>query len=275
MSVATEIYHLQQLPRYGSEKPYTMRYVPDGGVAVTNVEREKHVVSVKDMRRDVDCDAFNLDRNGFTVSKMATEMKYEDYDDHEKITNVYLPAIESKLLAYFPGSTVDFVSYLVSRHEPAARSETFSHKVKIRKREQSFPYSTGERYSFAQPNIVAHVDATSDDLIRQICRRHGDDADRLLRGRCQYITVWKPLKGPLHDYPLALCDFQSLDPERDLEPQDIVDRDEVLENVHVYHRPQHQWYYLSGQQDSEALVFRQADTQAKKFGELLEVMRSS
>jgi hypothetical protein len=113
---------------------------------------------------------------------------------------------------------------------------------------------------------VAHVDATSDDLIRQIERRHGDDAERLLRGRCQYITIWKPLRGPLHDYPLALCDFRSLDADRDLEPQDIVDRDEVLENVHVYHRPEHQWYYLSGQQDCEALVFRQADTAIKKFG---------
>jgi hypothetical protein len=71
----------------------------------------------------------------------------------------------------------------------------------------------------------------------------------------------------LHDYPLALCDFRSLDPEKDLEPQDIVDRDEVLENVHVYHRPQHKWHYLSGQRDSELLVFRQADTHARKFGE--------
>lgn len=114
---------------------------------------------------------------------------------------------------------------------------------------------------------MAHVDATSEDLIRQIVRRHPNDAEKLLDGRCQYITLWKPLRGPLHDYPLAVCNSRSLDFDRDLEPQDIVDRHEVLENVHVYHKPEHRWHYLSGQKDSEVLVFRQADTDEKKFGE--------
>jgi hypothetical protein len=90
----------------------------------------------------------------------------------------------------------------------------------------------------------------------------------LLDGRIQYITIWKPLRGPLHDYPLALCDKQSVDDEKDFEPQDIVDRDEVLENVHVYHRKRHAWCYLEGQEDTELLIFRQADTLQKGFGKL-------
>lgn len=144
---------------------------------------------------------------------------------------------------------------------------------KIRKREGSFPYSTGESYTFGQPNIVAHIDATPDDLVRQVKRRHGADAENILNGRAQYITIWKPLRGPLHDYPLALCDRQSVNCAKDLEPQDIVDRDEVLENVHVYHRPQHEWYYLSGHLDSELLVFRQADTHAEGFGKTVAQAR--
>lgn len=55
-------------------------------------------------------------------------------------------------------------------------------------------------------------------------------------------------------------------PDTDLEAHDVVDRNEVLENVHVYHRPRHQWHYLSEQLDSEVLVFRQADTRADGFG---------
>lgn len=115
---------------------------------------------------------------------------------------------------------------------------------------------------------MAHIDATPEDLVRQVRRRHGPNAKRLLDGRVQYITIWKPLRGPLHDYPLALCDKQSVDFKQDLEPQDIVDRDEVLENVHVYHRAKHTWCYLKGQTDNELLVFRQADTMGSKFGEL-------
>jgi hypothetical protein len=113
---------------------------------------------------------------------------------------------------------------------------------------------------------VAHIDATPDDLVRQVKRRHKARADHLLSGRVQYITIWKPLRGPLYDYPLALCDKQSVDVRKDLEPQDIVDRDEVLENVHVYHRKKHAWYYLNGQKDTELLIFRQADTLQGGYG---------
>jgi hypothetical protein len=115
---------------------------------------------------------------------------------------------------------------------------------------------------------VAHIDATPDDLVRQVKRRHEARADHLLSGRVQYITIWKPLRGPSYDYPLALCDKESVDVRKDLEPQDIVDRDEVLENVHVYHRKKHAWCYLNGQKDTELLIFRQADTLQEGYGEL-------
>ena len=110
MSITTEIYHLQELPRYGEEKPYTMRYVPDKQVAVSNVAREKHAVPVRNMR-DERC---RLDEHGFTVSSLSQTMDYADFDSPEKITDVYMPALETILRQHFPGCTVDFVSYLVS-----------------------------------------------------------------------------------------------------------------------------------------------------------------
>lgn len=91
-----------------------MRYVPDDNIAVTNVQREKHLVSVTDMREGIVDGSLEFDRNGFTMSSLETCMKYEDYNDHEKITNVYLPALELILNKFFPASTIDFVSYLVS-----------------------------------------------------------------------------------------------------------------------------------------------------------------
>lgn len=114
---------------------------------------------------------------------------------------------------------------------------------------------------------MAHIDTTANDLERQIRDRHGQNAAKKLNKRCQWISVWKPLRGPLFDWPLAVCDGNTVDRAKDLEPQDIVDQHEVLENVHVYHRDAHRWYYLSGQQDSELLIFRQADTMQGSFGE--------
>jgi hypothetical protein len=112
MSISTEIYHLQELSRYASEKPYTMRYVPEGGTAVSNVLREKHVVSVKDVRDSKH--KYTLDQNGFMISQLAGSLDYGVFDSQEAIEKSYFPELETILLAQFPRSTIDFVSYLVA-----------------------------------------------------------------------------------------------------------------------------------------------------------------
>ena len=113
MSIITEIYHLQELPRYMSEKPYTMRYVPEGGTAVSNVLREKHKLLVKDIRGSEH--EYTLDRNGFTISQLRTSLDYVTFDGQDAIEKNYFPELEAILLDLFPESTVDFVSYLVLR----------------------------------------------------------------------------------------------------------------------------------------------------------------
>lgn len=117
MSINTEIYHLQELPRYGSEKPYTMRYVPEGGSAVSNVLREKHMHIVKNIR-DTKHD-YTLERNGFVISRLPTSLDYATFDSQEAIEKEYFPELETILLDLFPGSTIDFVSYLVPQVAPS------------------------------------------------------------------------------------------------------------------------------------------------------------
>lgn len=74
-------------------------------------------------------------------------------------------------------------------------------------------------------------------------------------------SVWRPLFGPLRDWPLALCDYSTVDPEKDYEVCDDVYADNgVDENYVIYHRPGHEWYYLSDQDATEMLLFRQYDT---------------
>lgn len=113
---------------------------------------------------------------------------------------------------------------------------------------------------------MAHVDTTPADFRRQVRNRYENRSDKILGQQCQYITIWKPLKGPLYDWPLALCDSATVNPETDFEPQDIVDLTEVLENIHVYYKDSHKWCYLSGQQDDEVLVFRQAGILPDRLG---------
>lgn len=112
MDIVTEIYHLQELSLYEHEKPYTMRYLPDGPIPASNVSREKKEVAVKDMRGMEN--TYSLSKNGFTVKSFQSQMRYEDYDSHDAITNIYLKEIQEVLSGLFPEDDIDFVSYLVS-----------------------------------------------------------------------------------------------------------------------------------------------------------------
>lgn len=72
--------------------------------------------------------------------------------------------------------------------------------------------------------------------------------------------MWKPLKGPVRDWPLALCDNSTIDPTNDLQASDLVFADYVVENCQVYYTSEQKWYYIRDQQATEVWVFVQADS---------------
>ena len=74
-------------------------------------------------------------------------------------------------------------------------------------------------------------------------------------------SLWKPLRGPLTDWPLALCDAQTVDKQRDFIASDVVTRTGFTENFQCYYNPDYRWYYLNNQLASEIIIFRQTDTE--------------
>lgn len=62
------------------------------------------------------------------------------------------------------------------------------------------------------------------------------------------------------DWPLAVCDFRSVDAEEDLEMVDTVLPHRVNEIYHLRHNKAHRWYYLSDQKPSEALIMKIHDS---------------
>ena len=70
------------------------------------------------------------------------------------------------------------------------------------------------------------------------------------------------MKGPVHEWPLALCDADSVSPGNDFVANDTVfSADVVRENVMVHFNATHRWHYLSDQMPSELLLFRQVDSE--------------
>jgi hypothetical protein len=79
------------------------------------------------------------------------------------------------------------------------------------------------------------------------------------------------LKGPVKDWPLALCDPRSIDVKNDLEPCDLVYPDYVVENRQLYWAENQEWWWCSDQTEDEAWIFLQSDTDSRtKPGTLLE-----
>jgi hypothetical protein len=77
-------------------------------------------------------------------------------------------------------------------------------------------------------------------------------------------STWRPLFGPLEDWPLALMDYTSLNKAHDLIASDNIYVHRIRENYNVLWNKEHQWYFLENQQPHEILVFKTFDTHATK-----------
>ena len=71
--------------------------------------------------------------------------------------------------------------------------------------------------------------------------------------------MWKPLSGPLSDWPLACCLRQDGLPNVANEALDVVFPDRVREIALPYYGSGQEWVYLKDQKESEYLLFLQGE----------------
>lgn len=69
--------------------------------------------------------------------------------------------------------------------------------------------------------------------------------------------MWRVTRGPTRKWPLALCDYQSLEIPDDIEKADVVHRTYVGEQILMYWNRNHLWYFLDTQNVENTIVFRQ------------------
>ena len=217
------------------DKPHTYNYEPPAGTPTQNFSDDAHGVTVQDLRgREA---AFTLDRHGFAAARhRSAEVAFEDED---RIRDVYYPESEA-LLAKLLG---------------ADRVLTFDHTIRRRT-----PGQPDHRDGARQPVARVHVDQT--DLSgRERVGRHlpPDEADRRLVGRVRIVNLWRPIRGPVFDRPLAMADGGSLAPG-DLVATDLLYPDRTGETYSVTYNPAHRWYYWSGMQPDEVLLLKCYDS---------------
>jgi hypothetical protein len=218
-----------------TERPRNYTYDPPPGVARSNTVSETHVVPIHDMR-GIEAE-ISLDREGFELLGHVSAVR--DFYDDQEVRTTYYPEAE-RLIAEATGASRVFV---------------FDHTVRRRVLGAEDRGAGVPR----QPATRVHVDHTAKSGPRRVRDLLGGEAEELLKGRVQVINLWRPIRGPLRDAPLAVCDARSVSP-KDLVPSDLVYRNRVGETYAVTYNPDHRWFYVPEMQRDEALLLKCFDS---------------
>ena len=212
----------------GAEKP--VRYVsdPPPGVPAWNGIDDPRDIRIEDARGRED--EFTLDRNGFQLVQAPSSVT--DFYSPEEVERVYYPEVEQVL----------------KKTLGATRVQIFDHTVRNVARE-------GAR----EPSRRVHNDHTVNSAPRRVRDHLGTEAPELLKQRYGIVNVWRPIRGPVADSPLALCDARSFSND-DLIASDLVYPHVRGETSSVEYKPGHRWYYFSDQLPDEALLIRVHDS---------------
>jgi hypothetical protein len=212
----------------GAEKP--VRYVgepPPGTPAYSGID-DPHDIRIEDARgRETE---FSLDQNGFQLLKVPTQVK--DFYSPEEVKSVYYPEVERLLKEKLGASRVFIFDHTV-RNAGLADGRTPSRQV--------------------------HNDHTVNSAPRRVRDHLGEEASELLKHRFGVVNVWRPIRGPVLDSPLALCDARTFSND-DLIASDLVYSHVRGETSRVEFQQNHRWYYFSEQQRDEVLLIRVHDS---------------
>ncbi|KAF9266183.1 hypothetical protein L218DRAFT_858584 [Marasmius fiardii PR-910] len=209
---------------------------PPEGVTPVNYGAIEHTMQIENVRDKED--TFTLDNAGFFFGKQAPNHK--SFSTDEEIEKEYYP------------ESID----LIKRFTGATKVVLFDHTVRRRVEGES-----GSDPRKRGPVPRAHVDQTPLAAHNRV-RRHlpAAEAEERLKHRFQIINLWRPISHPADDWPLAVCDFRSVNWEKDLVPVDLVYPDKVGETFGVNYNPEHKWKYLRGMTPEEFILIKCYDS---------------
>jgi hypothetical protein len=230
--------HIQATLNYVAatgEKFVSYAYEPPAGIPLSNVQVEGRETTIHDLRPAAS--EFELDEVGFKLLTHRSAVK--NFWDEEEIKRVYYP------------ESVD----LLKRVTGATEVRVFDHTLRRRVPGKN-DRSTGVQ---RQPANLVHVDQTATSGMERLRVAYPDEADELLRRRIAIVNLWRPIKSPVLDAPLAVCDARSVAP-KDLIASDLVYRDRRGETYNLVYNPAQRWFYAPEMRADEILLLKCFDS---------------
>jgi hypothetical protein len=167
--------------------------------------------------------SFSLDTEGFALREI--ESSFERWDDDAAIRD----------------SFYDQVVAFVKRSVGAQRVIVFDHTIrtKLNAAQQTAEHTTTQR----APVMLAHCDYTPLSGPLRVRQLLGAEGDELLKRRVAFYNFWMPLRRPVEEKPLAMCDVTSTQAD-DFLTLKMNYRDRIGEIYVLRHATKHHWWYF-------------------------------
>ena len=217
----------------GVERPVSYAYTPPLGTPQTTRRNSPQTVTIRNARPFLG--QLSLDTQGFVHAHQDSKVK--NFYDENEVREIYYPEVE-RLLKDATGAVKAVIFDHVVRCTPKARQ--------------------GEK-GVREPARIVHNDYSFTSAPRRVRDHLPGEAEELLQHRFAEINVWRAIRGPLQESPLALCDARSIAPQ-DVVASDLVYPDRVGETYAFTYNPKHSWYYFPQLAPDEAILLKCYDS---------------
>jgi hypothetical protein len=215
-----------------AERPVAYNYEPPPGVPQRTGRSVEHRVAIRDARPIAG--RLALDKEGFVLLRHRSAVV--NFYDEDEIARVYYPECEE----------------VIKKATGAQRVVAFDHIVRN-------AAMSGKDNAIKLPAKRVHNDYTAWSSPQRVRDLMGGEAEELLKHRFAIVNLWRPIRGPLLDSPLTLCDAESLSQEN-LIASDLKYPDRTGETYSITYNPNQRYYYFPQMQPDEAVLIRCFDS---------------
>ena len=186
----------------------------------------------------------HIEREGFVLRDAPTAVS--DFLDDAEVTAVYHREVAELALAVTGGTRAFVFDHLVRQREADRTALSFGRRA---------------THGKAAANGRIHNDYTEDSGRRRLGMVLPDPGEAAAVRRYCIVNVWRSIRGPVLDTPLAVCDARTVT-AGDLVAAEVRYPERTGEIYLATHSPAHRWSYFSAMDRHEALVFKQYDSQS-------------
>lgn len=177
----------------------------------------------------------SLDREGFMLIKQNTQVT--DFYSDTEIASIYEKEIKQFLI----------------EATGAKRVEIFDHTRRASSME------TQRRNGIREPASTIHNDYDDESGPRRLWDFFPSEASQLMENRFAIVNLWRSIKGPVRNFPLAMCDAASVSKD-DLVSVSRISKTRTGTVQMVTFSPSHRWCYFPLMQMNEILLFKVYDS---------------